>query len=283
MSIVVLVLAVSIGVVLAGKHQQPNGTFQRAISTPAATSAATSTTNAPTATGFPAATSVPVIQPTDTSVPPTATAIPPSPTPLPSINFANGFISSQMTLNGTATITGGHLRLTNSVTSQHASAYDKTQVNVQSFTTTFTYQAVSAKADGATFVLQDEGVDALGGAGGQLGYGGIGNSVAVKFDLYATHANTTGLLVDGKFPPTEQIQLLHVSLTSGDPIAVTIHYDGSVLSVRLKDTKTGATDSQNYVINIPATIGGDLAYAGFTGATGAATSTQYILNWTYHS
>jgi hypothetical protein len=188
-----------------------------------------------------------------------------------------------MALNNGAIITGGQLRLTNSLLSEHASAYDKTQVNVQNFTTTFTYRAEKAKADGTTFVLQRVGTTALGGAGGKLGYGGIGKSVAIEFDLYGANANDTGLLVDGQFPPVQQTHLTHVMLASGDPIAITIHYNGSVLSVTLTDTTTKATDRQNYLINFPTTLGGTMAYAGFTGATGASTSTQLILNWTYLS
>jgi hypothetical protein len=277
---IVVVLVVSMGVVLAGRHQRPNTTFQQAIGTPPSTATRISTpTGMPTAisnTAVPAP--APTIAPTNTPIRPTATRV-----PLPSINFANGFTApSQMILNGTAAFTGTHLRLTNSLQSEHASAYDKTQMNVQSFTSTFTYQAIQAKADGTTFVLQRQGPHALGGAGGGLGYAGIGESVAIKFDLYATHANTTGLLVDGN-PPMEQIQLTHVTLTSGDQIAVTIRYNGSVLSVTETDTKTKATDSQSYPIDIPTTIGGTTAYAGFTGATGASISTQSILNWTYKS
>jgi hypothetical protein len=35
------------------------------------------------------------------------------------------------------------------------------------------------------------------------------------------------------------------------------------------------------VINIPATVGANTAYAGFTAGTGGYTATQEILNWTY--
>ena len=53
------------------------------------------------------------------------------------------------------------------------------------------------------------------------------------------------------------------------------------LRVTLTDTSTAASAMQSYAINIPATVGGNTAYVGFTGATGGATATQEILTWTY--
>ena len=42
----------------------------------------------------------------------------------------------------------------------------------------------SRGADGFAFVLQNDARQALGGAGAELGYGGITNSLAVEFDTY---------------------------------------------------------------------------------------------------
>jgi hypothetical protein len=36
-----------------------------------------------------------------------------------------------------------------------------------------------------------------------------------------------------------------------------------------------------FPVNIPSKVGGNTAYAGFTGATGGATALQQILTWTY--
>ena len=108
-------------------------------------------------------------------------------------------------------------------------------MNIQSFTTDFTFQLTNANADGFTFTIQNVGPGALGSDGGSLGYAGIGQSVAVKFDLYQNEGdpsnNSTGIFVDGVFPIgpwsinlngtginlTAAIQWAPTSLTTGPP------------------------------------------------------------------
>ena len=76
----------------------------------------------------------------------------------------------------------------------------------QSFTTDFTFQLTNPAADGFTFTIQNVDPAAVGGIGGYLGYEGIGDSVAIKFDLYKNEpddgplGNSTGLFVDGAPP-----------------------------------------------------------------------------------
>jgi hypothetical protein len=60
-----------------------------------------------------------------------------------------------------------------------------------------------------------------------------------------------------------------------------MNYDGTTLKVILVDTNSSASNTQNYPIKIPAEVGGSTAFVGFTGATGALTATQDILNWTF--
>src|SRR5262249_14125257 len=58
-----------------------------------------------------------------------------------------------------------------------------------SFSTSFVLNArsVSGSADGLVFVMQNDGAgfNALGGAGGSLGFQGISPSIGIKFDLYS--------------------------------------------------------------------------------------------------
>ena len=49
----------------------------------------------------------------------------------------------------------------------------------------------------------------------------------------------------------------------------------------ITDTTTNATFTDTWPINIPPTVGGNTAYAGFTAGTGAATAIQEIIGWTY--
>ena len=115
----------------------------------------------------------------------------------------------------------------------------------------------------------------------------IGQSVAIKFDLYSNAnegSDSTGLYVDGAVPTSAgSINLTPsgLNLHSGNPILAQLTYDGTTLTVTLTDTVTNATATQSYAVNIPSLVGGPAAYVGFTGGTGAVSSTQDILNWTF--
>jgi hypothetical protein len=216
-----------------------------------------------------------------------ATSAGPGPT---SIGFGNGFSgsSSSFSFNGSsATIVGTKLQLTDGSPNETASIFYKKPVNVSSFTTTFTFQLLNAVADGFTFTIQSISPTAIGSRGGGLGYQGIGNSVAVKFDLYSNAGegnDSTGLYINGAAPTSaNSIDLTKtgINLHSGDTFNVTMTYNGTTLNVTITDTVTNATATQSYQVNIPAIVGGTSAYVGFTGGTGGRTATQDILTWTY--
>jgi hypothetical protein len=148
--------------------------------------------------------------------------------------------------------------------------------------------------NGITFAIQGVGPTAIGTAGAGLGYGagalggtgGIPTSVAVKFDLYNSGGegtNSTGLYTNGVAPITPATTLGGgVNLHSGDIMQVQITYDGTTLTMTITDTTTPSeTYTISWPINIPATVGGNTAYVGFTGGTGGATALQQIVNWTY--
>ena len=114
--------------------------------------------------------------------------------------------------------------------------------------------------------------------------------MAIKFDLFQNHGdpsnNSTGIFVDGALPigPTSiDLTGTGINLHSGDKMGAHITYDGTTLNLTIADLMTLATWSHPFAINIPATVGGDTAYVGFTGATGAETSTQHILTWSYQA
>ena len=73
-------------------------------------------------------------------------------------------------------------------------------LNITQFTNDFAFQLVNPNADGFTFTIQNNGLNALGVSGGDLGYAGITRSVAVKFDLYSNSGegvDSTGLYQNG--------------------------------------------------------------------------------------
>jgi Legume lectin domain/Chitobiase/beta-hexosaminidase C-terminal domain/Fn3 associated len=211
------------------------------------------------------------------------------------INFGTGFTQTGMQFNGHTKLNGSRLQLTDTTTTAEVgSAFWNQLVNVQSFTNDFTFQLTTPNADGITFTLQGTGATAIGPGGGGLGYGpdtvggtaGIGKSVAVKFDLYSNSTegtNSTGLYTNGVSPTTPATTLGGgVNLHSGDIFKVHMTYDGTTLTMTITDTvNTAQTFTTSWPINIPATVGGNTAYVGFTGGTGGSTATQEILTWSY--
>ncbi len=214
------------------------------------------------------------------------------------INFAAGFPSTTgLQLNSVAKLSSNFLELTDGGQSEAGSVFWTAPVNIQAFTTNFTFQLSSATADGFTFTIQNVGATALGGIGGGLGYGpnpatgtpaGLANSVAVKFDIFNDNGegnDSTGLYTNGASPTTPAVDLTPsgIVLSSGDTISAQIVYDGTTLTLNLTDTVTSKTFSHAFTINIPSTVGGNTAYVGFTGSTGGSTAIQNIKTWTFAS
>jgi hypothetical protein len=213
----------------------------------------------------------------------------------PTASYPSGFDTLGMVLNGGASIGGGALQLTDGGKYEARSAYFSAPLNIQQFTTDFYFQQLNAIADGITFVIQNQGLNALGTDGGGIGYGAspisgtgasIGKSVAVKFDLYnvvGQGTDSTGIYTNGAAPGVPAINLTPtgIILRSGHLMHAHFIYDGTNLTLTLTDTTTNAVATEVFPINIPAVVGGNTAYVGFTGGTGNSTATQNILSWTY--
>ena len=94
-----------------------------------------------------------------------------------------------------------------------------------------------------------------------LGYGGIKNSVAIKFDINnnAGEGNdSTGMYLNGATPTVPAIDLDNtgINLRSGDYMNVHMTYDGQNLNMTITDAITLASWSHSWAVNIPAQIGG---------------------------
>ncbi|HXP07031.1 MAG TPA: chitobiase/beta-hexosaminidase C-terminal domain-containing protein, partial [Acidobacteriaceae bacterium] len=215
-----------------------------------------------------------------------------------SINFASGFPSATgLQLNGKSKVSTNFLELTDGGDYEASSAFWTSPVNIQTFTTNFTFQLSSATADGFTFTIQNAGQTALGAYGGGLGYGAdpnngptaaIGKSVAIKFDIYSNSGegnDSTGGFTNGASPTNPAVSLTSsgIVLTSGDTIAAQLTYNGTTLTLNLTDTVTNKTFTQAFTVNIPSTVGANTAYVGFTGGTGGASAIQNIKTWTFSS
>jgi hypothetical protein len=204
------------------------------------------------------------------------------------VNDAAGFASaSGLSLLGGALLTNNTLQLSLAGGANNATAaWFATPVNIQTFTSDFYFsiQEISHIADGFTFTLQNApmGLNALGGMNGGLGYQGIPSSVAVKFDIFdnaGEGVDSTGFYTNGAAPTVPAVDMTStVNLLGPDILHAHITYDGTTLTLILIDTVSGVSFTTSSAMNIPAIIGGNTAYVGFTAGPGA---TQTILNWTY--
>jgi hypothetical protein len=110
--------------------------------------------------------------------------------------------------------------------------------------------------------------------------------VATKFDLYSNAgegSDSTGFYLDGASPTVPSVDMTSsgVNLHSSDILHAHIVYNGTTLTLTLTDTVTNASFTTSTTVNIPAEVGGNTAYVGFTASTGGSTAVQNILTWTY--
>jgi len=200
--------------------------------------------------------------------------------------YSTAMSASGLALNGAAKVSNNVLELTNNGFWQASSAWFGAKVPINQFTTDFTFQILSPVADGITFTIQGAGVKAIGEDGVGLGYAGIHESVAIKFDLYnngGEGGDSIGIYGYGATPtvPATDLSSSGLNLHSGDAFAAHIVYKGTTLTLTLSDKKTQKSVTKQFSVNIPAAVGSSIAYVGFTGATGGQTSTAEILNWSY--
>jgi hypothetical protein len=238
----------------------------------------------------------------------------------PIINFPSGFAGAAnlLSLVGVAAINGSNLQVNTSTsdTLPAGAAWYVAPVNVGSFTTNFTIQIPKGgnyTDAGMTFCIQNQppatdykynnappsstdgvlrwasgGTTTLANTNG-FGYSGstgsaysqptgLSRSVAIKFDL--SNINGTGLYTNGADVTQNTISMTGLNLTSGDPIDVSLSYNGTTLSMTVKDATTNATFSKSWTIDIPSVVGASTAYIGFT-AGGFYASVQEVTAWTW--
>ncbi len=221
-----------------------------------------------------------------------------------------------LTLVGSANNTAvpGQLQLTPASDFQHGAAYSTTPITLgasATFSTQFQFQITTpgglSPADGITFVLAASPTG-LGGTGGELGYGGVGNSVAIELDTWNNGANDgqssnhiaideDGNINNGSSESDQDLTNVYGiklcdftvgytqagCLSNGHLWTATITYDGTDLNAVLFDPAKGvAFDAiTNYPIDIGSFLGTNTAYVGFTAGTGSGNENQDVLNWEF--
>ncbi|HEY3863349.1 MAG TPA: LamG-like jellyroll fold domain-containing protein [Verrucomicrobiae bacterium] len=225
---------------------------------------------------------------------PSSTAIVAGVTNAPSaISFAGNGVGWALNMGATITpsFSNNVLTMTDNKGSESSSAFYETAQYVGGFVASFTYQETSANpADGLTFTLQNSGANATGGGGGELGYVGITNSAALEFNIYSGDHGGAGITLgtNGNVPSTDTalgnfISTTPVNLSSQHAINVLLSYSQDELNVWLTDPATTNSYHASFDIDIPAAVGGDTAFVGFTAATGGLEASQTISNFSFSS
>jgi fibronectin-binding autotransporter adhesin len=221
-------------------------------------------------------------------------------------NGPNATVLSNTTLQLTNVVAGGY--------NETSSAYAPTPVNIsdaRGFTASFTYnptpESYGSEADGATFIIQNNGTSAIGGGGGSWGYLGISKSFALIFDIYYGNNN----IVPGQFvsestggvAPTTGNSYAFYDFGS-DPIGVTITYANGIVTETLTDPGQLAVNynsnspnygqgnpesvTYTYPVDIAQALGGaangsSSGYVGFTAAGGGVGATQQFSNFSFNA
>jgi Legume lectin domain len=193
-------------------------------------------------------------------------------------------------LNGDAGTADSLLRLTPDEAGQTSSAWtDEKVVDARkSFRTKFEYEVASGgiAADGLAFALQNEGSDALGGDGHEMGYGGLRKSVEVELDYYPNTDEAdppfehVGVMAKGR--PNKHLKLKDPGFSLVGEGTVWISY--AAAKHKLKVTVADGLDTAKPPPLVKAKVNlreivGRRAYAGFTSATGGLGASNDVLSW----
>ncbi len=193
-----------------------------------------------------------------------------------------------LNLVGNAAQAGTALRLTPSVVGQTGAAWYSSQVKVDAgFTTDFTFRISDLQntgSDGFTFAVQNTSGTAIGIGGGNVGYGGIGNSIAVKFDTHVNgfeppapfvsvqaggNALASGALASTSSIPNIKDAAIHTARIAYVPGTLTVFIDNMITPVL----------NVSMLMNSLITLNDGQGYVGFTAATGGGFENHDILSW----
>lgn len=192
-------------------------------------------------------------------------------------------------LNGGAELTNQVFTLTDGGIGQSRSAWYLFKQDINAFQASFEYLNVGGGgADGVAFVIQNSpaGASALGGGGGGLGYTGISPSFALMINIYDGAPGGPGIQVStgGVGLGTNTYMATPPANPSfPNPIRFDLTYLSGLLTVTLTNLTSNTVFTTNFVLDIPGAVLGNEAWIGFTAATGGATSTQRVSNFSFTS
>lgn len=153
-------------------------------------------------------------------------------------------------------------------------------------------------ADGIAFVIQNRDNPVLGQKGGDIGYTGFANSLAVEIDLYQNEYDPNGNHIAvqsrGYETNTPNHKIMNSLLGLNDKIPII--YQDSIYYVKIRyewknkrlqvfinnSPKLDTPELEVYGLDLVDLLNleeGKYGYIGFTSATGAAYQEHYIYNW----
>ncbi len=198
-------------------------------------------------------------------------------------------------LNGSAAKVGNVVRLSSNVPSQAGTVFYTTSLPIDadtSFRTRFQFRihGTNNGADGMTIMIQGNDPFQVGVNGSGLGYGGIGNSLAVEIDNWDSGMldpsdNHLGLLTNGDYSMHQGFYNSPFDLEDASSHEIWVEYCGwtDELYVFLAQTPGGGKPSTPVIsrtIDLYALTGGT-AWIGLSAATGAVTNNHDVENWEF--
>lgn len=235
-----------------------------------------------------------------------AAAVPSALSAATALSFSDFSSVVGLQLNGNSAQVGNVLRLTPSLAGQSGSVFSVTPVTLSSevsFSTFFSFR-ISAPggigdsdgqgADGLVFVVQTN-ANNVGGAGGGIGYQGLGKSVGIEFDTYDNgsglgdpNGNHVAIDTNGNLGAPLAVTALPTTpanlLNNGSIYYAWVDYNGptDLLEVRLSST-TGrpAAALVSATVDLTTVLGSTNAFVGFTSGTGSGYNNHDILSWEF--
>lgn len=211
---------------------------------------------------------------------------------------------SSIQLNGTAANLNPNndnvLRLTDDLY-QSSSAFLTDSIsldNFASFSAAFEFQISDPQgiydsdgqgADGLAFVLQSNS-NAVGGLGGDIGYRGINNSLAIEFDTWGNNwwdrsqGNHVGINIDGNMSSVERT-FVDERMNNAAVWTVWIDYDGVEETIEVSLSQDEVRPDESILtanVNLANILGTTEAFVGFTSGTGAAGGDHDILSFFFN-
>jgi hypothetical protein len=211
-----------------------------------------------------------------------------------SVSYPDFEPSTGLSLNGDTETNDGKLVVTPGLEGETGSAFTEATVvrPNHSFSTRFVTRQTSTSGqggDGMAFVIQTAGAEEIGNGGGELGYGGLGPGLALEFDLFFNielgdnFGKFIALTSDGD--PSNVIKEKVFPRLDKGKVWTWVRYSADETKMKVwASREPGKPKRALFAANVDLNfiLGGERAYAGFTGATGSETAAQRVFSWHFN-